>query len=152
MLYAKLTQANEVDVFPYSLEQLKADHPNTSFPNRPTANDLQGFNVVEVEASEAPVVSYEYNLDHTAVFAQGKWKEEWRSIPASDVEIQARTTMQAVIVRDERNRRLSLSDWTQLADSHANKTSWGAYRQALRDVPSQFAFPWSVQWPDEPTD
>jgi hypothetical protein len=24
---------------------------------------------------------------------------------------------------------------------------WAAYRQALRDVPTQAGFPWTVEWP-----
>lgn len=37
-----------------------------------------------------------------------------------------------------RNRQLSDSDWTQLADVPlANKVAWATYRQELRDLPSQ---------------
>lgn len=36
-----------------------------------------------------------------------------------------------------RNSELAKSDWTQLADSPADKTSWATYRQKLRDLPSQ---------------
>jgi hypothetical protein len=53
-------------------------------------------------------------------------------------------------VRDERNERLSTCDWTQLADSTADKTAWATYRQALRDVPSQTDFPWTIDWPTQP--
>jgi len=38
-----------------------------------------------------------------------------------------------------RNDELSASDWTQLADSTANKTAWATYRQALRDLPAHLA-------------
>lgn len=56
-------------------------------------------------------------------------------------------------VRAERTRRLTASDWTQLADaplSEAAKAAWSTYRQALRDVPGQAAFPVTVNWPEEP--
>ena len=36
-----------------------------------------------------------------------------------------------------RNNELGRTDWTQLADSPADKTSWATYRQELRDLPSQ---------------
>lgn len=57
---------------------------------------------------------------------------------------------QADAQRKARNDRLKESDWTQLADSTADKAAWGAYRQALRDVPSQAGFPWTIDWPTQP--
>jgi len=36
-----------------------------------------------------------------------------------------------------RNAELSRTDWTQVADSPADKTAWATYRQALRDLPEQ---------------
>jgi hypothetical protein len=59
-------------------------------------------------------------------------------------------TEQAAAVRADRNARLAATDWTQIADSTADKPAWAAYRQALRDVPSQAGFPWTVTWPQEP--
>jgi len=38
--------------------------------------------------------------------------------------------------RNWRAIELSQSDWTQLPDSPADKTSWAEYRQALRDLPA----------------
>lgn len=53
-------------------------------------------------------------------------------------------------IRQQRNQRLSECDWTQLADSTANKEVWATYRQALRDITLQPGFPWSVNWPEKP--
>ena len=57
---------------------------------------------------------------------------------------------QAKSMREQRNTKLADCDWTQLADSTADKAAWAAYRQALRDVPSQSGFPWEVTWPTTP--
>lgn len=57
---------------------------------------------------------------------------------------------QAKAVRQDRNQKLSECDWTQLADSTANKEVWATYRQALRDITLQSGFPWSVNWPEKP--
>jgi hypothetical protein len=57
---------------------------------------------------------------------------------------------QAANVRTSRNDLLSKCDWTQIADSTADKTVWATYRQALRDVTAQDGFPWIVTWPVEP--
>lgn len=63
-------------------------------------------------------------------------------------------------LRDQRDYLLKESDWTQLADiqnlkDNDWKISWANYRQALRDLPSQYVedlnFDVSkIQWPDIP--
>jgi hypothetical protein len=53
-------------------------------------------------------------------------------------------------IRAQRNSLLVSSDWTQLADSPADKPSWATYRQSLRDVTSDFASPEEVVWPTPP--
>ncbi len=58
-------------------------------------------------------------------------------------------------VRQQRDRLLAESDWTQLPDAQAalsdsQKQAWATYRQALRDVPQQSGFPADVQWPVKP--
>jgi hypothetical protein len=57
---------------------------------------------------------------------------------------------QATSVRNQRTQLLKDSDWTQLADSTADKTAWATYRQALRDITAQSGFPWAITWPDAP--
>jgi hypothetical protein len=56
-------------------------------------------------------------------------------------------------IRDERDRLLGASDWTQVADAPLTadeKTAWADYRQALRDVPQDFDSPDDVVWPEVP--
>jgi len=57
---------------------------------------------------------------------------------------------QAKNVRNSRTELLKNSDWTQIADSTADKAAWAAHRQALRDVTAQAGFPWTVEWPEQP--
>ncbi len=57
---------------------------------------------------------------------------------------------QSASVRTSRNDKLAQCDWTQLADSTADKTVWATYRQLLRDVTVQDGFPWNVTWPEAP--
>lgn len=57
---------------------------------------------------------------------------------------------QAKAVRQSRTEKLKDSDWTQIADSTADKTAWATYRQALRDITAQSGFPWTITWPDAP--
>lgn len=57
---------------------------------------------------------------------------------------------QAANVRQQRNEKLKDCDWTQIADSTADKPTWAVYRQALRDISAQSGFPWTITWPDAP--
>jgi len=54
-------------------------------------------------------------------------------------------------VRFARNAKLLASDYTQLPDSPVDATAWATYREALRAVPDQEGFPWTVEWPEPPT-
>jgi len=53
-------------------------------------------------------------------------------------------------VRDERDRLLTASDWTQVADAPVDPAAWAAYRQQLRDIPQTFDDPDAVVWPEAP--
>jgi hypothetical protein len=57
---------------------------------------------------------------------------------------------QAAAVRNSRTEMLKDSDWTQIADSTADKAAWATYRQALRDITTQTGFPWTIDWPEAP--
>jgi hypothetical protein len=61
------------------------------------------------------------------------------------------TEEKAAKAREERDQRLTESDWTQLPDTpEALKATWAPYRQALRDVPAQAGFPDEISWPTSP--
>lgn len=52
-----------------------------------------------------------------------------------------------------RQKLLTASDWTQLADvplTTEQKASWAVYRQSLRDITEQTGFPSEVVWPTAP--
>ena len=58
-----------------------------------------------------------------------------------------------ITARNERNLRLTFTDWTQLPDAPLTaeqKAAYAVYRQALRDVPEQAGFPEAIEWPEEP--
>ena len=57
---------------------------------------------------------------------------------------------QAANVRRQRTEMLKDCDWTQIADSTADKAVWATYRQALRDITTQSGFPWTITWPTQP--
>jgi hypothetical protein len=75
-----------------------------------------------------------------------------------EVEYQARVSeyaagadsRKASEVREERNTKLTATDWTQVNDAPVDKVVWATYRQALRDLPTQSGFPNQVVWPTKP--
>lgn len=60
--------------------------------------------------------------------------------------------VEEIKVRAHRNRLLSESDWVELpsAASRIDISEWFAYRQQLRDLPSEEGFPFTVVWPTKP--
>jgi hypothetical protein len=70
--------------------------------------------------------------------------------PMTDAEREAVVAEQWSLVRRRRNQLLFESDWTQLADSPADKAAWGDYRQELRDITKQ-GDPFDITWPVPPS-
>jgi hypothetical protein len=56
---------------------------------------------------------------------------------------------QAKKVRATRDTKLSDTDWRFRSDMTPSQ-AWKDYCQALRDVPTQAGFPWTITWPVEP--
>ena len=59
------------------------------------------------------------------------------------------TTEQAKSVRQIRDAKLAETDWRFRSDMTPSQT-WKDYCQALRDVPTQAGFPWTITWPTQP--
>lgn len=55
----------------------------------------------------------------------------------------------AAEVRAERDTKLSETDWRFRSDMTPSQ-AWKDYCQALRDVPTQEGFPWTIVWPVAP--
>ena len=109
---------------------------------------------------------YQYSMRQGVETIEGKWYTKYVlgpifidqvidgvTITAAEQEASYKAMKdaeQAKNVRTSRNQLLKDCDWTQLADSTANKEAWATYRQALRDVTEQEGFPWTITWPDAP--
>ena len=54
-------------------------------------------------------------------------------------------------LRQNRNRRLEETDWTQNPDvPEATRERWREYRQALRDITINNSTVFGVTWPEQP--
>lgn len=128
---------------------IRAAFPNTSFP-RPLPPP-EGF--AYLYAGSYPVAdpaTQTVSAAAPALAADGKWRQQWAVRQLTAEEQAAASNQQATVVRGQRNAKLAESDWTQLADAPVDSAGWAAYRQALRDVPGQPGFPWTVDWPVKP--
>jgi hypothetical protein len=137
----------------YSLRQLKADHSNTSFPADPSLELLASYNVHPYTITARPsATDVERIVDNGFHEVHGVWLQTWRveQLPLADAERR---------VREQRDDLLAQSDWvvTKAVEQNAADglgiqvpMNWINYRQALRDIPSQAGFPYTVTWPQEP--
>jgi len=150
MYYVK-AEGSSVTKFPYSIDDLKNDNPNTSFPVDIPNSTLADWKVYPVQVGPKP----EVNPDQDAVlkdmpdYINNGWVLGWLVKQKTDQEI----AQLADEVRAERNAKLTACDWTQLDDApltEAAKIVWQNYRQALRDITSQSEFPINVVWPEAP--
>jgi hypothetical protein len=148
-----LIENGAVAQYPYGLGQLKAANPLTSFPSQISDASLLEYGVHRVFFATQPEVTATQVLEEgTPVFSteDQRWTQTFAVRDMTAEEVASRNDAQAVQVRAERNTKLAASDWTQLADSTADKAAWATYRQALRDITAQADFPWTIDWPAQP--
>lgn len=141
-MFAKVTN-DTIDQYPYTVGDLRRDNPNVSFPRQIPDETLAEYSVVRVNPTPQPdfdsVVARPKELPPVVV--NGEWVQQWEAELYVDAPDRA---------RGHRDRLLSQSDWTQIADAPVDKAVWATYRQALRDVPQQAEFPHNITWPTKP--
>ncbi len=114
---------------------------------------------------------YQYSQANGVEQVDGKWYTKYvlgpvfTDRPATDTE-PAQTALeqenaykamkdaeQAKSVRASRDAKLAECDWIVIKNLELNANipgAWEVYRQALRDVPAQAGFPWTITWPTQP--
>lgn len=131
--------------------EFRSAFPDTSFPVQLTDEIMQAFGVFPITKSTPTYDPMTHKAQQMQpVQVNGVWTQTWEVVALTEDEIDTRNAAQAASVRAERNQKLADSDWTQLADSTADKAAWATYRQALRDVTAQEGFPWAIIWPTQP--
>lgn len=170
-MFVKLTNGN-VDQFPYTIGQFRRDNPNTSFPAQIPDTILRRYAVYEVTELDKPsydplvqtlvvgtptreVIRMKTEADctdpltgevDTDQVGQPLYGNEW------EVSYTAQNMEQATAESNVRARRDSLlqeTDWMALSDVTMS-SEMTTYRQALRDIPAQSGFPYSLTWPTKP--
>ena len=155
-----------------TVSQFKAEHPTTSFPKQITTDvlDSYGYDAVLNGAQATVTAPYGVSTRDGVEEIDGQWftkfvagpiftdttDDEGNVTSAADNEAAYRAKVDAEVgtsVRAERDKKLTDTDWTQMADSPLasdKKTEWATYRQSLRDLPTASGFPHTMTWPTEP--
>jgi hypothetical protein len=143
---------NETIEYPYSVEQLRKDAYNISFPETMSQSMLEEFGVYNVVATPKPT-DYTKNISEgTPTLTDGVYYQVWSQADATESEITERINQKWEEIRDHRNTLLKDSDWTVLVDSPLSGSvleNWKTYRQELRDATSQ-ENPFNIVWPNQP--
>jgi hypothetical protein len=124
-----------------------------------------GADLVFEGPQAATTPPYEYSTRQGIEQVEGKWYTKYVAGPiftdtpeatAAEQETAYKARMddqQATSVRADRNARLAATDWMVVKTLEAGQLQdfpVAAYRQALRDIPSQPGFPWDIIWPEAP--
>jgi hypothetical protein len=131
--------------------ELRAMHPNTSFPyvlTEELVNDL-GADVV-FEGPQPTATKYQVVYRDGVEQIEGKWYTKY-SVADMDDEAKAAVDAATIVANKAlRNTKLDNTDWTQLGDVPLTaqcKADFADYRQSLRDLDML-----NPAWPDAPTE
>ena len=152
-----------------SLYELQSKYNNVSFPIEWTKETYDYINVDLVEEVIMPVAHPYNRMDYSVEFIDDRWIEVWTEVPKYDdpteqsswvasydnmqqLALQEKYPIYVATARAERNKKLSETDYTQLADLPITvecRNEFRVYRQLLRDM--NFDNPFDIIWPTIPT-
>jgi hypothetical protein len=143
MIFYHNTVTNQLRL---TLDDVRQAMPHCSIPVGTTVvGDFVAYNT-----SAEPITAwFERAIEITPVNGQQVWQIE----ALTQAEQDTLTTDQIITARATRDSMLRECDWTQLADVALDAPTaalWVAYRQALRNVPNQGGYPWTINWPTAP--
>ena len=157
-MYAEIKNGTVV-TFPYDYDTLVQKNPYTKFAQTDllsmysgTEANVDGHELVRVTETDAPTFDKQTQKtvqDSAPTLVNGVWTLGWAIQTLTPSEQAEQNTSQAASVRTTRNTKLSETDWRYRRDQ-TTTAAWDAYCQALRDVPAQAGFPWTIDWPEQP--
>jgi hypothetical protein len=130
----------------YSVQRLREDNSNVSFPEVISSELLASYNVYSYSKDTKPSIDKNVQYLEEGDFYQDSsdaWFRRWSIVNKPEDTAESN-------IRYQRDELLQECDWTQLPDAPVDKAAWATYRQSLRDVTSQAGFPYSVTWPTQP--
>ena len=128
--------------------------PHTSLPADPIAAQeylaTQGYYIIKSNKANNPttqkVIDVAPHFEDGAVYAVQVVDLTEQELANAEA---IKQSAQAFEVRADRDKRLADTDWRFRVDMTPSQ-EWKDYCQALRDIPQQSGFPWTVTWPNKP--
>tara|TARA_R110000737_G_C14423239_1_gene458200 strand:+ start:263 stop:721 length:459 start_codon:yes stop_codon:yes gene_type:complete len=141
-MYVKLSNG-AIEQYPYTLGDLRRENSNTSFPKRPSAELLTGYDMYSV--TRLPVPTYDKRTQFvqdqaTPVLNDGVWEMGYDILSNTDEQIAEYDNAVSLNARSLRNSLLEDTDWMALSDVTMS-TEMTTYRQALRDITAHENWP-----------
>jgi hypothetical protein len=132
-------------------EPTQWDADNYCYAVRLTDEQVEHYGVSKLKLVTPPYYdpTTQTRDEGNARLVDGLWTQNWIVTDLDDEAAIATSDTQWGIIRNERNRLLADSDWTQLPDAPVDAAAWATYRQDLRDVTDQ-ADPFAILWPVSP--
>lgn len=82
-MYIKLKDS-AVEKYPYSIQQLRLDNPNISFPSQISETTLAEYSVFPVQETTLPVVDHTKNIiEGNPTLTESGWVQTWEVSDAS---------------------------------------------------------------------
>lgn len=102
-MYVKISNGN-VEKYPYSINELKQDNPQTSFPLEINETVLAEWNVIPVRSIPPPQVDaiYQTLIENPPKYINGEWVQDWFLTNATNEEILQRKTQYNEIATQNR--------------------------------------------------
>lgn len=138
-MFAKIID-NLVVKYPCNMTDVRQEFPDTSIPD----GVIEGLGYVDVASAPTPQFNNltQRLVQEYPILVDGVWTQKWRVDNLPEEQASAN-------IRAKRNQLLSATDWRYRRDQ-TTTPEWDAYCQALRDVPAQAGFPWTIDWPVNP--
>lgn len=137
--------------YPINFTELKSIYKNVAFSTPPNS---YGDHAKVFDGIVPKLTENQYAEEGAPKMVDGQYQRTWVVYNYTDEQIEQRSNAKFLVasrsIRAERDKLLSKSDWTQLADAPVDKTAWATYRQQLRDITGQDTFPTKVTWPTKP--
>lgn len=156
-MFVKLNNNNEIEKYPYSIEQFREDNSNLSLPIALSDAFLSNYGIYPVyfgiEPDNFDKKTQKKTLKSMPILIGDRWVLEWEVSAKTEYEIALDTQELSAQIRKQRDDLLKDSDWMASKAFETNtpmSVFWTAYRQALRDLSSQDGFPYDITWPEKP--
>jgi len=152
-MYVKIADG-AVDTFPYYINNLKTDNPNTSFPKTLTEDTLASYGTHKVIYAQQPdidITTHKIVTSTEPSLVDDVWTMTCTS-QALTTDEQAEVDSNAAIKnRNLRDSKLSETDWWASSDLTMTSAQT-TYRKALRDIPTHSNWPHLADndWPTKP--